>query len=363
MTSLSQRPNLKNPREPGRTGPPGNGRGRSPAFIATGIAAIAFTAVATPLGAFDRLPVVANVQGAVGDIAILALTISLWMVLFVLFRLFGSTSERSELTLVRNALGASRAAGSLAELCRFLISRLPASSGRVSLIRRRLDGLAKADTAEPGQATAAMAAHAELDHAHNEVSYGPARALVWALPALGFLGTAAEMAQSVNGLSRTISATTDYTHLRDALVSNVIPPLVNAFGVTLLALGAGVVCHLLLTWTNAREQRILLDVEDVTLDVLSASATLSTPPVTSTGPAMLDGQVRELTQELSTVRQTMAQAASQVSAMDLTPLNRVGTLAEIGPMLQSVDHRLQMIHAELAQDIVIRRQRPSSAGS
>jgi hypothetical protein len=291
---------------------------KSRAFLVAGVFAVLVTAVAAPLGLFDWLPMAGGLLdrgGAVSGIALLVIAFSLWIGLFAVIRLAATAQER-------------RAA---ADLRRVLVDRryeilngqwMPAPN---TVMGQRVAAFRSA----PDQATAALAARSELDHARSDVSYVPARALVWALPALGFLGTAAEMSRAVGGLGGSVGATTGYADLRDALVSDVIPPLADAFGATLFALGAGVLCHLLLTWTTAREQRTLLDVEEVTLELVA------------------------LTNELSLTRRDMTTSAREVARLDL------GHLTELAPLLRSLDQRLSQIHAELSRDLVITRFAPA----
>jgi hypothetical protein len=308
---------------------------KSRAFLVAGVFAVLVTAVAAPLGLFDWLPMAGGLLdrgGAVSGIALLVIAFSLWIGLFAVIRLAATAQER-------------RAA---ADLRRVLVDRryeilngqwMPAPN---TVMGQRVAAFRSA----PDQATAALAARSELDHARSDVSYVPARALVWALPALGFLGTAAEMSRAVGGLGGSVGATTNYADLRNALVSDVIPPLADAFGATLFALGAGVLCHLLLTWTTAREQRTLLDVEEVTLELVG--------PPAGTSQA-LNGELDALTTELTRTRTEMTASARQVAGLDLKQLLHLAQLTELAPLLRSLDQRLDRIHAELARDLVITR--------
>lgn len=325
------------PMQPGAGPVPGQ---KSRAFLVAGIFAVLITAIAAPLGLFNWLPIVGELidrGGAVSGIAMFVLVFSLWTLLFVLVRLISSGQERRAAGDLRRALAAPN-------------GRFNVRSGRWSptpntIVAQRVAALRSA----PDQATAALAARSELDHALGEVSYVPARAVVWALPALGFLGTAAEMSRAVGGLGGSVGVTSNYSDLRNALVSDVIPPLADAFGATLFALGAGVVCHLLLTWTTAREQRTLLDVEEVTLELVGPGAT---PQATHTS---LNGELDALTSELRLTRSGMTESARQVAGLDLKELTHLAQLTELAPLLRSLDERLDRIHAELARDLVITR--------
>lgn len=328
------------PLQPG-TGPvPGQ---KSRAFLVAGILAVLITAIAAPLGLFNWLPVVGDLLdrgGAVSGIAVLVLAFSLWTLLFVLIRLASAGQERRAAGDLRRVLAAPNGRHNVRSGL-----WMPAAN---TFVAQRVATYRSA----PDQATAALAARSELDHALGEVSYVPARAVVWALPALGFLGTAAEMSRAVGGLGDSVGVTSNYSDLRNALVSDVIPPLADAFGATLFALGAGVVCHLLLTWTTAREQRTLLDVEEVTLELVGPAA------APQAARASLNGELDALTRELVRTRSDMTASANQVAGLDLKELTHLAQLTELAPLLRSLDARLDRIHAELTRDLVITRHVP-----
>jgi hypothetical protein len=324
-------------------------RRHSRLFLATGIAAILFTALAAPLGLLDWLPVVGELRrrgGGVGVIAVLVVATALWIIFFTLARIAVGSQERRAVRYVRGVLAASppgRYNGAV-------IQRVRGAAPHNSLLAQRIEALAAGGGRDSTMVT--LATRSELDNALSDVSYLPARALVWALPALGFLGTAAEMSRAVGGLGSSVGATSEYTELRNALVSQVIPPLADAFGVTLFALGAGVVCHLLLTWINSADQRILLNVEEVTLELF---ADLPPTPSPAAAPTTLNGEIGELINQLGMARSAMKESASQVATLDLSELSHLQQLSTLAPLLQSVDQRLGQIHTELARDLVITR--------
>jgi hypothetical protein len=328
------------------TAPPGGRSTRS--FLVTGVLAIVLVALASQFGFLDWLPAVGDLLergGTVSAIAILAVTVSLWIVLFAAVRMLLAARERAVLNLVRLRLSAARGNVSVARL----LSETQSPATANSLIARRLELIAQLDGLDRDGASSRLAGHSELDHARGDVSYLPARALVWSLPALGFLGTAAEMSRAIGALGGSVGATTSYANLRDALVSNVIPPLADAFGVTLFALAAGVVCHLLLTWANARDQRLLLDTEEVTMQ-LFAKLPVGTPAAHS-----LNGEVSELIEQLGMTRSAMKESARQVASLDLRQLAHLQHVAQLAPLLQAVNERLDQIRAELRRDLVITR--------
>ncbi|MEO3804199.1 hypothetical protein [Nonomuraea sp. B1E8] len=322
-------------------------------FVISGIFALLLTGLASPLGLLGRLPVIGALLdrgGAVSGIAVLVVAISLWTVLFAVARLMTGSQERQAVAFVRGQLVSAPSTSQAADLRGLLVTQLRDSPLQNCLIARRVESLA--DSADAGQdgATTALSARSELDHALGEVLYVPARALVWALPALGFLGTASEMSRAVGGLGNSVGATTGYADLRNTLVSEVIPPLADAFGVTLFALGAGVLCHLLLTWTNSREQRILLEVEEATTEMLALIP--GAPPAT---PAAFNGEIGRLVSELRVTRGVMQESANRVATLDVGRLAHLEQLQQLVPLLHSVDQRLDQIRTELTRELVITR--------
>lgn len=305
--------------------------GRRPvsSFAVAGIITLGITAIAIPLGLFNGIPFVGALlksSDSASMISALVLIITLWVMLFAAIR-----------------------------------ARYVKRTG-ATLTRAREDLVNQAGSA--GSAYESVASRSELDHAHSEVAYGPARALVWALPALGFLGTATEMASAVHSLGASVGSSNSYPELRNALTGNVIPPLGNAFGVTLFALGASVVCHLLLTWTSSREQRMLLEVEEYTL-ALTGKGThdASVPAELDKHMGFLALAVREAARSISET----ARSAAVISEATRSAAQRaVPDRGQTDSLLRSVDQRLGLIHDELAQDRVIIAARrpvgPSGAG-
>ncbi|WP_437019850.1 hypothetical protein [Streptomyces sp. enrichment culture] len=134
------------------------------------------------------------------------------------------------------------------------------------------------------QITFLTSAHSAVRAARAETPYALLRALVWALPALGFIGTAAEMARAIGGLSGTVKETGSYQDLANRLVPDVIHPLAGAFGITLFALGSSVVCHLLATAVHTREERLALDLDQLVLERLAERTRVAA----NTGPLESD---------------------------------------------------------------------------
>ncbi|GAA2801915.1 hypothetical protein [Saccharopolyspora taberi] len=339
--------------------PPGRG---SASFLLIGVVAVAFTAVAVPLGMLNWVPSLGeliNRPGGVSTIVTLVLAIALWVLLFAFGRLFQGGREHTANAEVRKALGTGPSSGSPRRIGGHVQESLRDTPFRNSAIARRIDALAGSSGTGKEQAKGALAARSELDHARGDVSYGPARALVWALPALGFLGTAAEMSRAVSGLGASVSRTTEFADLRTALTTHVIGPLADAFSVTLLALGASVICHLALTWAHNREQRILLEVEEVTLEVLHR-VNGPAPPAQQPGTASLNTEISKLGDQIEQASRAFDRSVRAIASIDLDQLQHLRPVAELGAAVQSIEQRLGLIHAEMSQEIVVTRRGAAS---
>ncbi|MWK32793.1 hypothetical protein GEV43_01075 [Actinomadura sp. J1-007] len=324
--------------------------------------------MAVPLGLLGGVPFVGDLlesRGAVSAIAAIVLAAMLWITLFALTRFQRAAAENATVTTAAELFRPDpKERGP--EAARLLAThRDPVTAARFAggLVGGRIAAVLHDADWDRDTASAVLAARADIDHARSDVAYGPARAVVWAMPALGFLGTAAEMAKAVDGLGESVRGAQGYAALRDALVRDVVPPLADAFGVTLFALAASVICHLLLTWTGSREQSVLLAVEETTLTAIAAAGlTRSTEGAGLDGEAAraLGHQITQLTERegqvsggldrlvshLETASRAVSDAGGRLPALDLQ---------QVQALLQSVDGRLEAIRDGLGQDLIVTR--------
>src|SRR5262249_46173606 len=115
-------------------------------------------------------------------------------------------------------------------------------SGRLGLVSARLN-----DQNRSERVAFLVVGQSSIDGARSESFYSGVGALVWAMPGLGFMGTAFEMAGAVGGMGASLTGTSDYLGLRNLLVTSVIPHLAGAFDITLFALGGSVFTFMFLT--------------------------------------------------------------------------------------------------------------------
>ncbi|UQA95313.1 MotA/TolQ/ExbB proton channel family protein [Streptomyces halobius] len=170
---------------------------------------------------------------------------------------------------------------------------------------------------EPSQIESLVGGRSAVRGARAETPYVVIRALVWALPALGFIGTAAEMSRSIRGLSGAMRGTSSYAELSGVLVSDVIRPLASAFGITLFALGSSVVFHLLVSFVHTREERLLLELDELVLERLSSAA----------GSGAVSGRDRTAEAEAAAaMSQAMRSAAEEIQGLN-TEVGRLATEA------------------------------------
>ncbi len=190
----------------------------------------------------------------------------------------------------------------------------------------------------PGEDQAAFltSGHSALRAARSETPYTLLRALVWALPALGFIGTAAEMAHAIGGLSGAVRETGSYADLAGALVPNVIEPLAGAFGITLFALGSSVVGHVLVTLVHTREERLALDMDRMVLERFGGRREAET------------GTVRDAAEAARELETAMTGAARSLTSLN-KELGRLSEEAE-GVRLHGRDEPTR--HHELIQQLI-----------
>lgn len=192
-----------------------------------------------------------------------------------------------------------------------------------------------------------LSARSGVDTTRAEIPYGPVRALVWALPALGFLGTAAELSSSIGGVGAAIARTSSYGDLRDFLAQSVIPPLANAFGITLFALACSVVCHVLLSIAHAREQRLAVAVDDWALDEMARLV----PPSTADQVVTINGDIDRLSREVATWRTVVIKATDATSG---GMGGAVAALSRLTELAADIGDQLDEIAAKLDRELVVR---------
>jgi hypothetical protein len=330
---------------------PARGRGgrmasSSRVFWWAGVFGVGLTELAATFGWLGWVPVLGTFVrrgGPAGTIAAVVLGTTIW-VLLVLYSFNRRTGRERRLT--RYALLApeeraaapadGRAAGLPADASEILARPDMAGSryrARLAILERHtMPG-------HRGIAEFLLSARSALDDAREETPYGPVRALVWALPALGFMGTAAEMSGSIGGVGSAVAHTASYADLRDFLAQKVIPPLADAFGITLFALACTVVCHVLLSITHARAERFAVEVDAWALEQLAERL----PPDPAGQVIQLHGDINRLATEVAGWRGAVA---SQAAGAEL----RTGELLEL---LAEMSRRLGDIRDGLDRDLIV----------
>src|SRR5262249_16949240 len=137
-------------------------------------------------------------------------------------------------------------------------------SGRLGLVSARLN-----DQNRSERVAFLVVGQSSIDGARSESFYSGVGALVWAMPGLGFMGTAFEMAGAVGGMGASRTGASDYLGLRNLLVTSVIPHLAGAFDITLFALGGSVFTFMFLTLVRRQEDEMLSAADAVALALVS----------------------------------------------------------------------------------------------
>jgi hypothetical protein len=173
-------------------------------------------------------------------------------------------------------------------------------AGRLALLRER-EGARDTE-----RAAFLVSSRSGLDEAGLGNSTMMDHALIWALPVLGFLGTAFAMARTVEGFSAALGGAGDFEVLKDNLLRTVIPHLSQAFDVTLVALTLAIVAFLSLSALERTRRSLVVGADEVALSVI---ALLPGRPVMTgpAGPSDLD--------RLSTSMDRAADAIEQLRAV------------------------------------------------
>lgn len=256
---------------------------RDRSYLVTGLISALIVWPAAHFGAFRKLPFLQHLldsPGASGAVARIVLWFTVWVALALIVRSVRVRGERGVLALAAPVIDGIRSFAWIGSLDSHLRSALrrgsPAFermysvsqlSSRLRLIQDRLGDHNRSD-----RVSFLLASQSSLESARAESSYGLLRGLIWAMPGLGFMGTALEMARAVGGMGTSLQNTRDEAGLKELLAREVIPHLAGAFDVTLFALGASVVCFLLLALVHRSEEEVLLSGDELCLRLIAKLA-------------------------------------------------------------------------------------------
>jgi hypothetical protein len=116
----------------------------------------------------------------------------------------------------------------------------------------------------------AIPAAASLDASILATSYGPLTVYAWALPVVGFVGTALGMAQAIGGFKYALAAAQgDLNSIVDTLGNRVIPGLAAAFEITIVALVSALVVHVCTSALRDWDQDALTKLDRMCIVMLS----------------------------------------------------------------------------------------------
>ncbi|MBK9006628.1 MAG: hypothetical protein IPM31_06495 [Anaerolineae bacterium] len=276
-----------------------------------------------------------------GLIATLVLVVVLWGLISLYFRNNWATKELRIIAMSGFELGE---ATSLLGYIQKIETRFKGSllQERFQLISQNLHDHNASD-----KVSTLLGGQSGVDSAHIHSGYGPLRALVWALPGLGFMGTAYEMAASIGGLGTALTTTQDYSGLRNLLVSNVVPHLAGAFDITLFALGSSVLMFLLLSLVFHREERAVFEADTLCLKVISRIQDAQAAPGNIIGQENLSGDMRTLSQQLNLLSSALSQINQDNSSLyrhlESINTNLSNIQQKVGELKNSVDKDQEVI--------------------
>jgi hypothetical protein len=111
------------------------------------------------------------------------------------------------------------------------------------------------------------AAESERDAAAADTSYSLARALVWAIPILGFIGTVQGLGKAVAGLAASVAGSSEMVQIRQS-IGTMTDSLGTAFDTTFLALILVALVMFPLVNVQRREENLLVEIDTYLDDAL-----------------------------------------------------------------------------------------------
>ncbi|POX38339.1 hypothetical protein C3486_23580 [Streptomyces sp. Ru73] len=310
----------------------------------TGAALAVFLISTGAAGVVPPLQEMADRGGVSRGLATAVLAVTFWVLAMLCVRLLHNSREAAALS------GYSRG--------------LPA--GHTTEARRLVRQAGEdARRQDPERAQALVAGRSAVHAARAETPYALIRALVWALPALGFIGTAAEMARSIGGLGGAVARTSSYAELSHTLVRDVIPPLAGAFSITLFALGSSVVCHLLTSVVHTHEERLLLKIDERVLGQLGQGGRTAARPDWSAESRAAEEMGRAMRTAATAMEQLnteLGRLREEAAGTRLGGEERPDRSEEIVRQLASIGTQLSAIGAGLDREMVLMPVRAPRGG-
>jgi biopolymer transport protein ExbB/TolQ len=199
-------------------------------------------------------------------------------------------------------------------------------------------------SSDPAGLSETLPSITSLDAAALASRYVPLQVYAWILPVIGFIGTAAGMAHSIQGFKDTLASVggaESFDAITQKLGETVIPGMAAAFGTTILALVASVVAYLCTSALKEWDQEVLqrLDYKSVAyLAAVPASVVdesiLAEVKKHSAQVASIDGKlgdIKKVPEDLIKAAGaiTAASAVLQLAAAELLEASKRPIIAEI----------------------------------
>lgn len=279
-----------------------------------------------------------------GLVATIVLVVVVWILISLFFRNNWASKELRIISASNFQLSSTNV--NTHSLFTFIQNTIKQFNGsllqeRFQLVVQNLQGHNASD-----KASTLLGGQSGVDSSHIHSGYGPLRALVWALPGLGFMGTAFEMAASIGGLGTALTTTQDYSGLRNLLVSNVVPHLAGAFDITIFALGSSVVMFLLLALVFHQEEKAIFNADALCLKVIARIQDVQIAPNTTSGGENMSGDMRVLSQQLNLLSSTISQVNQSNVGQQLNML--ASTLSQVSESNSGLYQHLSAINQSLS---------------
>lgn len=122
-----------------------------------------------------------------------------------------------------------------------------------------------------------------------ESSYSLVKTIIWAIPVLGFIGTVIGISAATGGFVELLQGASDFAEMKKPL-QDVASGLAKAFETTLLALFWSVIIMFFSTFVEKREENLVTDIEEYSIDYLHNKLQSDTKKPVDTDRKLLNWQ-------------------------------------------------------------------------
>lgn len=188
-----------------------------------------------------------------------------WAVAILFLKIIKINREKKQNNSAKLELGNCNKNDILQKIEELRRSNKTKASTLVSLIHNtflRLDSIGRIENISE-----TLEQQANIEITRLESSYSVVKTIIWAIPVLGFIGTVIGISAATGGFVELLQGASDFAEMKEPL-KNVVNGLAKAFETTLLALFWSVIIMFFSTFVEKREENLVTDVEEYSIDYL-----------------------------------------------------------------------------------------------